>query len=242
VLFAWRGIEVWSYPACLFIGVNVGIVAQNVAAHAVGENALRVYVATLLLLPGALVGSRLLFLAGHWRYFVANPAALWRTKSGGMSMLGGVPLMVALSFPLLAALRVPVWRFWDLAIFCILPGMACTRVGCLLNGCCAGREAQHALTLKLPNSRGVWAHRYPTQILEGVVALILLGVAVAVYPAVARTHGVLFLLMTGAYGLARLGLQSLRDDRDWLGPFDLQHIMAAGMVALSTIGLVLIVG
>ena len=241
VLFVWRGIPIWSYPACLFIGVNVGIVAENWAAHAVGENAARVYIATLVLLPVALIGSRLLFIAGHPRYFLARPGQLWRRSGGGMSMLGALPLTVAVSVPLLAALSVPFWRFWDLAVFCILPGMVCTRIGCLLNGCCAGRAAQTCWTLNLPNTRGDWAHRHPTQILEGTVALILVVAAAVHYPRVAESQGVLFLLVTGAYGLARLGLQRLREQRDWVGPFDVQHIMALGMVAFATVGLALVV-
>ena len=241
VLFAWRGIRIWSYPACLFLGVNVGVVAQNWAANAVGANAWRVYVATLVLLPVALVGSRLLFLVGRWRYYVEHPGRIWRRTDGGMSMLGGVPIMVAVSIPLLGALHLPFWVFWDLSIFCILAGMACTRVGCLLNGCCAGRETGHSWSLYLPNCRGVWARRYPTQLLEGAVALLLLGVAATVYRGLAHRQGILFLIVIGAYGLARFGLESLREERDRLGPFDLQHVMASGLVAFSVIGLVLLI-
>jgi prolipoprotein diacylglyceryltransferase len=242
ILFVWRGVPIGSYPACLFIGVNFGIVLQNWAAHVVGANGLRVYIATLLLLPAALIGSRLLFVAGRWRYFLDHPEAFWRRSGGGMSMLGAIPLMVSLSIPLLAQLEVPFWQFWDLSIFCILGGMACTRVGCLLNGCCAGKEARHSFTLNLPNTRGVWARRYPTQILEGMVAIMLLMVAAIIYPSIAHQPGALFLIMLGAYGVLRLGLQTLREDRQWLGPFDLQHIMAAGMIAFAALGLALVVG
>ncbi len=36
ILFQWRGLTVWSYPAMLYIGLVAGVVAGNVAAHAAG--------------------------------------------------------------------------------------------------------------------------------------------------------------------------------------------------------------
>jgi prolipoprotein diacylglyceryltransferase len=241
VLFHWRGIRVWSYPACLYAGVNVGILAQNRAAHAAGVDAWRVYLATLLLLPAAVAGSRLLFVAGNWRHFARDPARMWRRAGGGMSMLGGVPVMLAVSVPLLAALDLPFWRFWDLSTFCILAAMSCTRVGCLLNGCCAGRPARALWALNLPNVHGVWAPRHPTQILEGMVALTLFALAAVAYPFVAHHPGVLFLIVAGVYGAVRLGLQPLREDRERLGPLDVQQLMSGALIVLSSVGLMLIV-
>ena len=54
ILFQWRGLTVWSYPALLYVGLVLGVLAGNVAAHAAGVDALGVFEATfLLLLAGA---------------------------------------------------------------------------------------------------------------------------------------------------------------------------------------------
>jgi prolipoprotein diacylglyceryltransferase len=240
VLFVWRGRRIWSYPACLYVGLNVGMAAQNWAAHIAGASAWHVYAATLALLPVALIGSRLLFVASQWRLFARQPELLWRRSAGGYSMFGGLPPALAASVPLLDAVQVPFWLFWDLSMFCIFAGMACARVGCLLNGCCAGREVRTRWSLYLPNAQGAWTHRHPTQILEGLVALTLLALAFASYPYVAHLPGLLFLLATGAYGLARLGLQTLREDREWLGPVDVQQAISAGLVVFASLGVILI--
>ncbi len=50
ILFRWRGVTVWSYPAMLYVGLVAGVVAGNVAAHVVGIDAFRAYVATLVLI------------------------------------------------------------------------------------------------------------------------------------------------------------------------------------------------
>ncbi len=40
-----------------------------------------------------------------------------------------------------------------------------SRIGCLLNGCCYGRETSGFGGVYLPGAFGVWAYRYPTQIM-----------------------------------------------------------------------------
>ena len=43
VLFKWRRLTVWSYPAMVYLGLVAGVVAGNVAANAAGLDAFRVY-------------------------------------------------------------------------------------------------------------------------------------------------------------------------------------------------------
>ena len=48
----------------------------------------------------------------------------------------------------------------------ILPlSLGIYRIGCLLNGCCYGEVTDGPLGVYLPDVHGVWAYRYPTQIL-----------------------------------------------------------------------------
>jgi Prolipoprotein diacylglyceryl transferase/Concanavalin A-like lectin/glucanases superfamily len=84
---------------------------------------------------------------------------IWRRSEGGMAMYGGLIVTVPLSFPLLRAMQLPFGEFWDAATVTILLGMVFTRIGCLLNGCCAGRPTSAWLGLNLPDHRGeAWVH------------------------------------------------------------------------------------
>src|SRR6516165_5718615 len=91
VLFKWRGITVWSYPAMLYIGLVAGVVAGNIAAHAAGLDALRVYIATISLIVPALAGARLLYVAAEWEIYRGNPKQIWDRNDGGYVMYGGLP-------------------------------------------------------------------------------------------------------------------------------------------------------
>lgn len=234
VLFEWHGIRIWSYPAFLYLGLVAGMFVQHAVALASGLDALGVYVATLLLLPVALVGARLLFVVSHWRTFRSEPRRIWRRSDGGLSMLGAVPCMLLASIPLLRALGVPFWSFWDATAFCILTGMAFTRVGCLLNGCCAGRVTDGALGIMLTDIHGVRARRIPMQLFEGATALLLLALAAAVRKDL-TTPGALFLLTLGTYGTARAGLQRLRADPDRVGGVDVMFVISLLLVAASVV-------
>jgi phosphatidylglycerol:prolipoprotein diacylglycerol transferase len=193
----------------LYLGLVAGVLAGNLAAHAARIDALRVFVASLILIPVCLVGARLLYVATHWKRYRDDRARIWDRRDGGLSMLGGLPLAIPLSVPLLASVGLPFAAFWDVTAFTILTGMILTRVGCLLNGCCSGRACESWFGLNLPDHRGVWMRRIPTQCLEGPWALMLLGGAAAAWR-IAPFPGAVFLAVMGAYALGRLVLESMR--------------------------------
>ena len=240
VLFTWRGRCVWSYPAFLFIGLNAGIVAQNCAAHIARLDSFWVFVATFLLLPLALIGSRVLFVAAEWRVYAAAPRRIWQRSDGGMSMYGAVPLMLASSVPVLRWLALPFWKFWDVSTFCILTGMFFTRIGCLLNGCCAGRSSDSPLAICLLDSHGE-RRRIPTQLLEAVFALALLVAASATWGRL-RMPGLLFLAVLATYAAGRVPLQAMRAERERLGRIDIQQAISVALLIFSLSGLALLSG
>jgi phosphatidylglycerol---prolipoprotein diacylglyceryl transferase len=235
-LLTLRGIEVPSYPAMFYVGAILGIVAQNAAANAAGLPSGRVYVATMLLFPVALVGARLLYVAGHWSEYRNCPRRIVDRASGGMTMYGGLFLMLPASVLVLGALDVPYWPFWDVTIFLLLIAMISTRVGCLLNGCCAGRPTRGHVGLWLRDAHDRLERRVPTQLLEALLALALLCGATVVRMRFPHP-GELFLSVLASYAAGRLVLQPLRAEHTRLdGPL----LFSAALLVGSLAGVVLI--
>ena len=136
--------RVSSYAAMLYVGFVLGVA---LGLFACGLDAARFCAATLLLLVPALLGGRLWFLLGH-------PEIRSRSldlQSGGAGLYGGLILSFVLSWPVLRLLGLPFWRFWDGAAVVLLTGMTVTRVGCLMTGCCSGRETRGPLGVWLPD-------------------------------------------------------------------------------------------
>jgi phosphatidylglycerol:prolipoprotein diacylglycerol transferase len=231
-----RGVAVPSYPAMLCLGIVLGVVVQNAAANDAGIAADRVWIATLVMLPLALVGARLLHVAGHWHLYRHDLPRVVDRSSGGMVMYGGLIVMLPASLVVLARLDLPYWRFWDATILLILPAMVCTRLGCHLNGCCAGRETDGRFGVAMRGDDGTSARRIPTQLLEAGLAGALLVAAVALRPTLDRP-GQLFLLVAAGYGIGRTLLQPLRGARTRV---DGLLLLSAAIAVLAVVALVLV--
>ena len=231
VMFRWRGITVHSYPAMQWLGLTLGVFAGDFAARTSGLDAFRVFVATIILLFPALAGARVLHVAINWKYYRNHRSSIWNTREGGAAQYGGILVAVPLSIPLVNILGLPFGAYWDAAGITIMVGMVFTRIGCFLNGCCGGRESQSWLAFSLPDIRGQWKRRYPTQLLEAGWALALLVVGVFIRDSL-PFDGALFLFIASGYALGRLVMESMRDIDH---KFTVHHAISILIIVVSAV-------
>ncbi len=148
--------------------------------------------------------------------------------AGGLTYYGGFVGASVGAFFLLRRDRFPFWKAADMAGFAVPLGLAFGRMGCLLAGCCFGRETDVPWALVFPAgsaaSEAEWkAHRlgsmslpslpvHPTQIYESAACLVIAALAHYVVMPRKRYDGQVFLFFVAAYALARFGLEYLRDD------------------------------
>lgn len=222
VFFTCWKLTIRSYPAMLYLGLVAGVIAGNIAAHASGINPLRTYIATLVLIFIALIGSRILYVATHPPLLRSGFVAFWGRQQGGYSMYGGLPAALLGSFPVLHGLRLSFGGFWDVAIFTILVGMIFARVGCFMNGCCCGRPYQGCGGVYLPDASGAWKRRLPTQIFEAFLAALLLVGGLVLRPHL-QTPGTLFLVLAAGYAAGRFVLEFAREEQANTGAFTSAH-------------------
>ena len=232
VLVQRHGFRIYSYPAMVYLGSVFGIVAGNYAARLMDLDPFRVFIAMLLLTIPALVGGRLLFVATHWRLYRQDLSRIWRQHEGGGRLVGGIPFTFFISLPLLSALEIPFWRFWDAATVTILVGMSIGRIGCLLNGCCAGRPTGSRFGLHLPDHQGVWCRRIPTQLLEMASTVTLLAGVVVIWDRVPFS-GTIFLFALGGYGVARFLLEPTRVERDEVEKISIYRVTSVFLIVIS---------
>lgn len=158
--------------------------------------------ATAIIVAGTvagLLGSRALVVALR----VAAGAGLGSEGvAGDISVLG---FQIFGAFATLAVLRGggwPVGRTFDL----LIPGMpllqAVGRVGCLLQGCCGGREAAGWLAMTLPGGDGRVVPRYPTQLAASLAQFAILAALLLVERRAGRRSGLPFPgFLTVLYGI-----------------------------------------
>src|SRR5438105_13418624 len=128
------------------------------------------------LIIGAILGARALYVTSYWNEeFAGKPLQdifmVWR---GGLVFYGGL-IGASLACLLYAGLkRVPVWKLADILAPSIALGSAFGRIGCLMNGCCYGRECHLPWAITFPPGShpapaGIPLH--PTQVYDSVLNL-----------------------------------------------------------------------
>jgi prolipoprotein diacylglyceryltransferase len=118
----------------------------------------------------------------------------------------------------------------------MLIGMVVTRLGCFLNGCCAGRATAGRLGFNLPDYHGVWKRRIPSQALEAIWGVLAIAAAALLWGRL-PFEGAVFLFALGFYGLGRIILEPLRDRPDRVAGLSLHRVLSAAFVAIALGGL-----
>jgi phosphatidylglycerol---prolipoprotein diacylglyceryl transferase len=232
VLLSWHGLNLYSYPLFLYLGLVAGVFAGAWAAPEVGLPPDRVVTATLILLVPALVGARLAYVLGRIDLYRREPRRILQRWQGGAVMYGGFLLAVPVSIPLLHLLGLPFLAYWDTATLTILAGMILTRLGCLLNGCCAGRPTAGRIGLSLPDSTGVWCRRVPTQLFEACSAALIFVGAVVLAPR-EPFPGAVFLAALIVYASTRIALDLTRAGPRRSGRLTVAQLVSAALAVAA---------
>ena len=168
-----------------------------------------------------------------------------------VQLRGGSTIIGALTFGGLTGLAYCRWRgmsagaHFDLGIPALPLGQAIGRLGCLASGCCYGRETASWLGMNLPGADGVWAVRYPAQLVSSAADLAIFVALLATEHhlggrARARAAwafpGYLTVLYAGLYGAKRFLVEFIRGDNAIvLGALTWAQVLALVLLALVAI-------
>ena len=237
ILFTLGPLDIHSHDALIALGVVVASLFFLKEARPAGLPWQDVMISLPL---GLGVTFLCVYLSGIWiRYLTIGWVGLEVNGAYGTASFGMV-LGV-----LLAGYLAARWR--GMAVGVVLDRLALVlplaqtfgRVGCFLEGCCYGLETGGFLRMYLPGEAGVWAYRYPTQL---VLAAFDLGLFAWLWSRRARPgpDGCQAWLYLICFCLGRLAIDALRDlPRVW-GPFNphqltsLAILLVIAWVALGT--------
>ncbi len=194
-------IQLWSEPltagaytaAVSVAALLVPVLAARLAA-ARGLPLVRVAVCLGVTAAATLVGSRLLHWWTHRGLYEPDPSRIWSLDFGDFSLFGGLLLAGLAGAVCAAAMKINLWELADCVAPALGVGIAVTRVGCFLNGCCFGVETERPWGVVYPNGSPAHWHQaggdflalfagcravHPTQVYEMLAALAAALVAVA---------------------------------------------------------------
>jgi len=162
---SWLG-EIKSYGVMLMLGFLTGIWMACRRAERSRANPDIILNMGFISLIGGIVGARAMYVIHYWgERFGNQPSpimAVLDIRSGGLEFLGG-PMLVIPALYIYLRYIAKVSRRWylDMAIPALPWGLALTRVGCFLNGCCWGSVCVDPNDPAHARAAVPWAVRFP---------------------------------------------------------------------------------
>lgn len=143
-------------------------------------------------------GARLLHIASNPSFYADDPSRMFSLHPIGFALYGGLLLAVFMAWAVCRVMRLDIWQVADAVVPGLGIGIAVSRVGCFLNGCCFGKYTDMPWGVifppgcpanpgQMPGSifgRSLFkslmsAPVHPTQLYE--LAAVLLGTALALF-------------------------------------------------------------
>lgn len=202
ILFRVGSAIVPSYSFMLSLSFLLGGLLLLLAAHRHGASIYKVVGLIVAIQVAGVVGSRALFILN--RGASVSLAEAFAISPGGFALNGGVAFAVLAALIYVRVAGLSFWCLTDWAAPSLALGIFVNKMGCFLGGCCYGTPTSVPWGVEFPKGSlaaqtfGLPHLVHPTQIYEGMVGLLILGLILAL-----RKHssfeGQVFLLLTIAY-------------------------------------------
>ncbi len=165
VLFEIGWFTIHSYGFMLALSFLVGIYVAKRRAAKFGIEPNQILDLSVYIILGAVIGSRLLYVAYHLDEYrnILDMFALWE---GGATLYGGLILTVLLSYFFAAKRHLKFLQIADVISPSIALGIMFTRTGCFLSGCCYGKPTSMPWGVHFPD--GCAADYYSRQMAESL--------------------------------------------------------------------------
>ena len=171
-----------------------------------GINPSAVFDLVFLVFVSGVVGARLFFVVMNLQYYLNSPLEIIMFQHGGLAWFGGLILGSVAAVLYLRIKRLPFYRTLDLLVPYVALAQAIGRVGCLLNGCCYGKESVFGFYFPLHQ-----AVLMPTQLYSSL-ALIVIYVVLRIMQDHRHKAGQILCAYLGLYSAKRFIMEFFRAD------------------------------
>lgn len=201
-LFTIFGITVYSYGLLVAIGFFAGMTYITKYSNNIPVKKDQMYDFLFYLIVISIVGARLLYVLVNIDSFIQHPLDVIKVWQGGLVFYGGFIAAVLYALIYCKYKKINIKRLADVFAPALALGHSFGRIGCLLSGCCYGRETHCLVSIN---------NRYPTQIFEAIGNLIIFFILHKLYK---KSHkdGHVFLLYLIFYSVLRFSIEFFRGD------------------------------
>ncbi len=232
--------RIYSYGFMLAFSFFIGILYAGRRAEKRGVPKEIIQDLSILLILLAVVGSRMLYIITHRDHYhnLLDIIALWE---GGATFYGGLVLSVIGAGIYLRKKKIDFLKAADVCSAPVALGIAITRIGCFLSGCCFGLPTSCSLGVVFPADSpagylfsGKTIH--PTQLYSSFYGLVILAALILVERK-RSFDGFTFAFFCIFYGAARFTVDFFRyyEESAVLGGLTYNQIISIGLAALGIV-------
>jgi phosphatidylglycerol:prolipoprotein diacylglycerol transferase len=234
-------LTIYSYGVLLAAAYLAGLWLATTRAKAAGLDSTKVLDLGIWVIIAALIGAKALLFVLDFQHFTSSWQEFTTLLRSGGVFYGGLIAAVVVCIYLLHRHRLPLWQSGDLFAPGIALGYVVGRLGCLMAGCCYGKEAHMpwAITFTDPVANlnvgtPLNVPLHPTQLYEAGAGLIILAALLAVEHKGRAFHGRTFWTFVLLYSVSRFVIEFFRgDDRGMIAMFSTSQFISLILFPLS---------
>ncbi len=240
--------QIRSYGFMLALSFLLGIYLGAWRAKRAGIKPQLMLDLSVFIILAAVIGSRLLYVLFHFDEY-SSPLQFFALWEGGATFYGGLVLAIIVSVAFARRKNLPFLQIADIMAPSIALGMAVTRVGCFLSGCCFGTPTGAPWGVVFPDScpAGYAAsnaalslgvdviHLHPTQLYSSLYGVVIVAILLLAERGI-KKRGALFGLLLVLSAAARFIVDFFRyyeDNARVISGLTLSQILAIGMAILG---------
>jgi len=171
ILFKIGPFTVYTYGFFIAVAFITGILWASREAGRLGEEPEKIMDLGFYLIISAIIGARLLFVFLNVKEYLAHPLNVFKIWEGGLVFHGGLIFGLLAGFLYLKWHHLSIWKFTDIVAPALALGQSIGRIGCLMAGCCYGKETTCPWGIVFTDSNSLAVQNvrlHPTQIYSSV--------------------------------------------------------------------------
>jgi len=154
-----------TYGIILVVGFIAAVFLMRKLARIAGEDSDCVANTALYALIAGVIGARIFYVLHNFSQFRGRLLTVFATWQGGLEFLGGFIVAIVVAFFYIRHNKRSVRIYLDIMAIGLMLGLAFGRIGCFCSGCCFGRPADTAISIRFPYASDAYRNQvYPNRL------------------------------------------------------------------------------
>ena len=146
-----------SYGLMMVVGFILAVAVIRYLSRHFTRDPQHITNAALYSLIAGVVGARAFFVIHYFDQFRGDPLGFVAIWKGGLELIGGVLLAIAVILFYIWYHKLPIRHYLDALAIGLMVALVFGRIGCFLNGCCYGKPTELPCGVRFPY--GSFAYR-----------------------------------------------------------------------------------